>query len=102
MLGVKLKYLEILYKLKLGELTQVILILMTGLKNNWRQIGSDDFKTLTAEHIDSDLVSSKRRVYKDVDISGGGDSTSNTQTQYETSLGRYIFLLFRIYIIFHF
>lgn len=69
-----------------------------GLKNTWRQIGSDDFKTLTAEHIDSDLVasrhidsdlvSSKRRVYKDVDISGSGDSTSNTQTQYETSLGR--------------
>ena len=59
-----------------------------GFKNNWRQIGSDDFKTLTAEHIDSDFISSKRRVYKDVDISGGGDSSSNTQTQYETSLGR--------------
>lgn len=68
-----------------------------GFKNFWRQIGSDDFKTLnaehinsdlvTAEHINSDLVSSKRRVYKDVDISGSGDSSSASQTQYETSLG---------------
>jgi len=51
------------------------------------QVVSLGIKELTAEHIDSDLVASKRRVYKDVDISGGGDSLSNTQTQYETSLG---------------
>lgn len=58
-----------------------------GLKNFWGEFDGDDFKTLNAEHINSDLVSSKRRVYKDVDISGSGDSTSNFQTQYETSLG---------------
>ena len=58
-----------------------------GLKNFWGEFDGDDFKTLNAEHINSDLVSSKRRVYKDVDISGSGDSLSASQTQYETSLG---------------
>ena len=58
-----------------------------GLKNFWGEFDGDDFKTLNAEHINSDLVSSKRRVYKDVDISGSGDSSSISQTQYETSLG---------------
>ena len=58
-----------------------------GLKNFWGEFDGDDFKTLNAEHINSDLVSSKRRVYKDVDISGSGDSSSASQTQYETSLG---------------
>jgi hypothetical protein len=58
-----------------------------GLKNFWGEFDGDGFKTLNAEHINSDLVSSKRRVYKDVDNSGSGDSSSASQTQYETSLG---------------
>lgn len=57
------------------------------LKNFWGEFDGDDFKTLNAEHINADFIASKRRVYKDVDISGSGDSLSASQTQYETSLG---------------